>query len=250
MNFRFLGLTVACVAALSSINVQAAGVLGKVNVEYLGEDVGGSPAFGQGINYHVKFTADAAGTASVRTDEILAGGTVVATKSKAWNDLQADINGDTEKNPLGWAHNSKWALIDLSSLKGKGYTNATVSIQLLPYNDKIVNEVDSSGNPLDDDHLVPALTLWRGIDQVTVPASAHWYPNNFQMTEGPWWASFASHGITAISGTPDSPAAKTSYVVKLNGTNDYLTLAIAGNNTTLAAGHNENFKLIVAVTPR
>lgn len=250
MNFRLLGIAAGCMLAISAMNVQAAGTPGAVDVQYLGEDVGGNPLFGQGINYHVKFIADAAGTASIYTGESIGIGTIAAIKSKSWNDNQSDINQDAEKNPLGWAHTSKWAMVDLSALKGKGFTSANVVIRLQPYNDKVVNETDSSGKPLDDDHAVPAITVWQGIDQSTTTGSPHWYPNNFQATEGAWWASFAAKGLLAVSSTPNNPIVSFNKTIKLDGINDYLTVAIAGNNTTQTAGHNDNFKLTVSVTPK
>lgn len=241
-------------------------------VMYLGE------SDGVGVNYHVSMHFHNSDVATVATGEVLptldpaVTNAVGAIKSKSWNDLYwdaetvdtpiTDSNGDGTldtgdgvldatdgmAHSYGWFHSSKWVLVELDHLRAQGYKSARVIATLLPYNDGVADEADANGNPLDDDHLVPALTAWRGICDMS-PAS-HWYPNTFQTTEGPWWAEeIRDYGLSAASGTPMAP--KASFEVNLplskNARMNNITLAVGGNATMEAAGHDANFMLKVQV---
>jgi len=251
---HFLCASVLAAASVFSMSAQA----GEPTV-YLLPSSGGV-----GIPYHLGFYFDGSGSASAKSDDVLPvlGDTITSTvgktASKSWfGDLNYDANGDGEKTLLGWTHNSKWGLVDLTALRAAGYTRATVRISVSRLDDGNHDVADA------DDDLVPATTVWRGVDQTS--AQSHWYPNAFQPNESyedpvgsgnyrNWWSTLDGHGLEAVSATPISPLKKVTVVQpfkldKKDNTMNALTFVIGGNDYA-AAKHSANFQVQVDVTAK
>jgi hypothetical protein len=253
MNKRALSLSILAAALTGALPAQA-----HESIVYALPTA--EPA--AGIPYQLGFYFHDTGTATVKSDDVLevlgaAAGTtatVARTGSRSWsNDLNTDVNKDGEKSLLGWTHSSRWGLVDVSGLK-TGYKRATVRITISRLDDG-----NHAAEDLDDD-LVPAISVWRGID--TTGAQSAWYPNVFQITERyedpagsgnfrNWWSTLDGKGLFAASATPMMPQKvvyEQTIVLSKDANNNVLTFVIGGNDSDAAmTKHSVNFKVQVDV---
>lgn len=172
---------------------------------------------------------------------------------------------------LGWGHNAHWYLIDLNKLAGQ---KVHVHIMVERYDDGVATETSTDAKtgvvttlPSDDD-LVPALTVWLGNqDQGT---HMHWFPNRFQSTPDFWARKLSKPSIkvskkltyelkgvnsgavgydTAFDSS-DKTTAMVEGVIALSKTNpnqNFLTVALGGDDRIPTKKHDVNYKLTVEV---
>lgn len=169
----------------------------------------------------------------------------------AWNDLAVSQNGGVD--PYGWAHNSRWALIDLNKLNepktGESYDKARVIISVERYDDGIADELDSKGKPLlSDDDLIPGLTLWNGAQRDG--NFIFWYPNMCQQEPSFWAVNLSGCAYNSAYDNQDQSVARIERVVKLSEKNtarNFLTVAFGGDMRDSTTKHNANYKITVEV---
>lgn len=149
----------------------------------------------------------------------------------------------------GSANGSKWTVVDLNGLQKAGLKSVWVTVTAKRYDDQ-------DGTATDDD-LIPALTVFRGRQDVGV--HGFWYPNQFQESPDFWaWKLSPFHTTTAKSdtsggwatahGADDSSSASVSGQVPLKpGNQNYLTVALGGDARDGSSGHDVNFELTVTV---
>lgn len=166
--------------------------------------------------------------------------------SMAWNDPAAnpEIPGNLDfSKAYGSTQEAKWFLLDLNKLKKQGVGAIWVTIS--------VSQVSDATAPAND--LVPALTVWQGnLGSTTGEA---WFPNTFQSSP-----SFWGQGLTAFIDVDNKPASatasgtdntKTSVIgrVKLKkGKQNFLTVAVGGDERLPENKHPVNFKLEVKLS--
>jgi hypothetical protein len=160
---------------------------------------------------------------------------------------------------FGSALGSKWAVIDLNGLQKAGLRSVWIAVTASRYDDGIAEETDNQGHlqPGDDD-LIPALTVFRGRQDVGV--HGYWYPNQFQPNPkfwawklSPFYSGTASNDTTGGWATANGSASNHSasisgkYLLK-PGNQNYLTVAVGGDGRDGPAAHDVNFELAVRVS--
>lgn len=179
-------------------------------------------------------------------------------KSLGWCDPLANPNTRTTdfNNCYGWSMYSRWFLVDLSKVSGTVW----VQINVARYN--------NNDNDLTDDDLVPAMTVWRG--KQSQGKFGDWYPNQFQGFDAngkplsndsfkPFWA-WTLTPLSLVSTNPSwASAVKSSTkksvtmiqkVVNKPGDQDYLTIALSGDEHVSGALHDANFQLNVRISTK
>lgn len=216
-------------------------------------------AGGNGIGHTLQFTpTQFDSTLSVKTGDVLNGNpgdatayTLGAVASMAWNDPATNPIGGTEG--YGWSHNSRWALIDLNKLNepvsGESYDKARVIITVERYDDGIVDEVNSKGQPLpSDDDLIPGLTVWKGAQRDG--NFIYWYPNMCQQEPSFWAVNLSKCSYNSGYDNQDQTVARVERVVKLDEkkpANNMLTVSYGGDMRDAATKHSANYKISVEV---
>jgi len=150
----------------------------------------------------------------------------------------------------GSAFGSKWTVVDLNGLQRAGLKSVWMTVTAKRYDDQ-------DGTAADDD-LIPALTVFRGRQDVGV--HGFWYPNQFQESPEFWaWKLSPFHTTMAKSDTSggwatghdadDASTASVNGQVPLKpGNQNYLTVAVGGDARDGSSGHDVNFELTVTVT--
>lgn len=189
----------------------------------------------------------------------------------------ADIATD---RAFGWGHSAHWYLIDLNKLAGQ---KVHVHVMVERYDDgvptdkEICKDAKSVVIPCtnSDDDLVPALTVWLGNQDQG--SHWHWFPNKLQATQkfdgtpgSEFWARklskpsiVASKNLTyELKGVTSTKLGyDTAYdgdkkmamvegimtVSKTNPNQNFLTVALGGDDRDPTKKHDVNYKLTVEV---
>lgn len=183
--------------------------------------------------------------------------TVPPTKSMSWCDPAANpVNPTTTdfNECYGWAMHAKWVVLDFNEMQKKGVKTVYLKLSAKRYND--------NDNVTTDDDLIPALTVYKG--RQDVGAHLHWFPNKFQK-DPVFWAWKLSPFNTETDKTVNSLGRATAYgpgnqdeaivtgklALKAGGQN-YLTVAIGGDahHENVADKHDVNFQFDVQVSKK
>ncbi|MDD5034733.1 MAG: hypothetical protein PHE55_08230 [Methylococcaceae bacterium] len=148
-----------------------------------------------GIEYVAKLVpnnSDLNKILTLKSDDDLGDGILMPlTRSMAWNDPAVNPLTPPGADGYGWAHFSKWLVLDLNKLYSQGLRDVAVRVVIKPYdNGKFYDskgvEGPQSPNTKPSGDLIPALTVFKGYQETG--AMSNWYPNVFQTQPG-FWAS-------------------------------------------------------------
>lgn len=237
--------------------------LGAANTVYIGD-----PTVG-GVRYHLTYDMDNLGSVSANTGQALtvqsagqhvdsgSNGLVDTIASKSFHDLGR--LGGTSASPIypgtyGWAHTSRWSLIDLNGLYDAGHTNVQLTVTLEDFN--------GTG-------LIPGFALWQGKEDLGNWSSR--YVNGINSTN---WSDWNGGGACAPAGTcsyyptlaqaglagnvwaaaddranPTGTATVTLHTTLTAGNNNYFTLVKGGNADLASTGAARDFQATVSVVP-
>lgn len=179
-------------------------------------------------------------------------------KSSGWCDPSANPNTLTKEyeNCFGWSMYSRWFLIDLSKV------SSTVWVQIN------VSRYKDNDSDLTDDDLIPAMTIWRG--KQSQGKFGDWYPNQFQGFDNfgkplnndkfkPFWAwtlsplsniSTNASWSSALESSNQKSVTIIQKVVNKTGDQDYLTIALSGDDQLGGNLHDVNFQLNVRISSK
>ncbi len=251
--------TRSCVIVLTAL-VLSVPSIGAANTVYIGDPTTG------GVRYHLTYDMDSPGTASAQTGQALTvqgttsahtdsggNGLVDTIASKSFHDL-GNLATGIYPGTYGWAHTSRWSVIDLNGLYDAGHTNVQLTVTLQ----------DSNGTGL-----IPGVTVWQGKEDLGNYSSR--YVNGIDSTN---WDQWNGGGLCAPAGTcsyyptlaqaglggnvwaaADSQTSPTgTATVSLNtiltaGNNNYFTFVMGGNAPLSSTGAARNFQATVSVAP-
>lgn len=168
---------------------------------------------------------------------------VPPTKSMAWCDpaTKGTPAGDFSAC-YGWAMHSKWVLLDLNTLKDQGLSSVWVTITA-----SRVADGTATGD------LIPAVTVFQG--NQNEGAQLHWYPNRFQAASpfpllkpfnsgNPGWDTAYDNGDQSTA----TVTGKLTLKGGKNARNNFLTVAVGGDERNAAQKHDVNFQLAVKLS--
>jgi hypothetical protein len=230
------------------------------NTVYIGDPTSG------GVKYHLTYDMDNPGSVSASTGQALtiqgaasahtdsgSNGLVDTVASKSFHDL-GTLGSGIVPGTYGWAHTSRWSVIDLNGLYDAGHTDVQLSVTLEDFN--------GTG-------LIPGFALWQGKEDLGNYSSR--YVNGIDSTN---WSDWNGGGACAPAGTcsyyptlaqaglagnvwaaadnqtsPTGTATVTLHTILTAGGNNYFTFVMGGNAPLSSTGAARDFKATVSVVP-